>query len=597
MLYKRVTISLVALVIAGVSILGLSFTHLNQAYAQRLVTAAEVLSSATALKATEARHYWMTEYTRAAPSLNEPTDPYHRAVAPFQSSERMIEVWEALSSTHTIVRLKDAEQTIVSEFMSTPTTMTVYDAIAGAVSSIEKQENIVNNAGEHARSNIDSAAWVHGITQSTWGTTAWLVEMSPTTALPANFPATLGEPAIHSPVASDLNFTQTRTTWDIDQQTGFPLAMKIFALTSPEPTLLYSLTRSQPEMLSAATVADQLNNFTSQDVSELKFQLAQNANMDEAEIAKLVEGVAMPAEAIAPQVNFPLLTISQSGLQQMKLAYHSQRTYFAPEHPCHLERPLAYDFGLCAGLDKTVRFQYFFSNAAKENDFASVDVLLGQKSDVVPMLQQALPTWESSQPITLTIADNPVSGWQISGVHGDTQRNVLMFEYGDTFVQLSGYKVSNADLIQLSQSLVPVKGDSVQGAFKLYMPLVQGFTDDATMADAANLATPNNILIIKSGSTVTGWPSENYYHTSSTSASNDNHSPLGVDVQTNSYDVSDTQGTCHVRWSSKNHGVGYVTSSTSLASVNECGGWSWHHYYGFGYHWASTYYWQSSAYQ
>jgi len=598
MLYKRVTIFLVALAIAGVSTLGLSFNDLNQAYAQRLVTATEVLSSATALKETEARHYWMTEYVRSAPSRNEPADPYHRTVAPFQSSERIIEVWESSLSAHSIVRLKDAEQTILSEFISTPATVTIYDAIAGTVISAEKQGTNVDSAATDAKRTIDSTAWVNGITRSAWGTTAWLVEMSPTPALPTDFLAATGEPALHSPTASDLNFLQTQTTWEIDQQTGFPIAMKIFALTTPEPTLLYSLTRTQPEMLSAAAATDQLNNFTAQDVSSLQSQIAQNANLNEAEITKLVEGVVLPAEAIADQVNFPLLTVSQAGLQQMKLAYHSQRTYFAPEHSCHLERPLAYDFGLCAGLGKTVRFQYFFSNAPQENDFASVDVLLGKKSEVVPMLQKALPTWEASQPITLTIADNPVSGWQISGVHGDPQRNTLVFEYGDTFVQLSGYKVSSNDLIQLSQHLVPVNDDAFQGAFTLYMPLVPIFTADTTMAEAAKLTTPSAIQIQKFSSLGIRWPAGKYYHNATTTGLNDNGSPLGVDVQVFSWElVNSSVIPCAYRKSSKNHGVGSVSANTSSVSVTGCTGnfATSHKYKGAGNHWAGNYTWSSSV--
>ncbi len=161
----------------------------------------------------------------------------------------------------------------------------------------------------------------------------------------------------------------------------------------------------------------------------------------------------------------------QTFLDNFQPKFDATRIYYAPNHQCHLYRPVAYDIDLCAGLGNSTRFDYLFSESTDEQKIKSISLLQAAKSEVIPLLKQSPPRWSSSQARKLQIDKHDVQSWVVSKLHGDGSSQALLFELGETFVQISGVGVSTEQLIAFAQSLEPV--DSKANQLHVFMPLIQ----------------------------------------------------------------------------------------------------------------------------
>ncbi len=450
-------------------------------YAQRLVAGNTPIPRGIqqSLEPGQVAHYRVEVQVRRNPALRGPPDPYHMP----QWAERiaqplLVEVWLSKDVSHSITRWKNSPHRVLAEHMVTPDGVWSYVAGMAHVSQMPPPEPFGTDAVSDAQEDRGRSlrAWYEGarienVVGSPWGGLAWTVSFPATSASPQDFPGggDPWNPTDTTPYAADLDFQYTRWIWQVDVATGWLVSRRWLALTEPEPTVLYAETLTRPEFLHQDEVAIPLDRFYAPEARELAQAASDSrAAPSEAEVVQRVLGTGKNLEAIAREVPFPLLTPRVEVLQGLGFAHHERRVYFTPTAECHLARPLAYDFDLCAGLDGTVRVDDIQWSRSDFSDARGIQTSLGSASVIVPLLRQAPPRWSSSRAISLTVDGQPVTAWLASGFRGDN--HALMFEFRGAFVQLSGYGVDPQVLVQIAEAMEVLPGHR----FRIFLPEVEG---------------------------------------------------------------------------------------------------------------------------
>ncbi|MCX6048351.1 MAG: hypothetical protein NT075_24885 [Chloroflexi bacterium] len=459
------------LILCLLVVAALSIRQANYAYASRLLATSTILkNSHYLLNKDEEIHYFTTTAYRVTPLLKELPDPYHRMIVPFLTTERINETWVTSDTVHSITRLNDPAQTIIGEFIKRGDTILMYDAVTGNASKNSSEPQAI---AANAPSNLDQLSWISGMKQSNWQRTAWVVKFSPVAMNQENFPTFSGNPAANTPMADDLQFKATQWIWEIDQETGLLVSSQWLALTDNEPTVLFSEVYSLPEVIATSTKPKQLDEFMLPDAVDLLGKIDQTTSLSAEEAAPLMFGTTATSEQIASEAGFSLYAPTEAVLQRFEPKISKTRIYYNPTRQCHLDRTLAFDFELCAGLGQTVKLEYLFSNLATYEDIKSVFVSQGPASEVIPMLQKSLPDWQASEPFTLNIGEKQVQGWTLSINNGDQKSIALLFNLNGTMVQVSGYKATIDELKAVAENLTPIPHANSSRDGRIFIPFVQ----------------------------------------------------------------------------------------------------------------------------
>ena len=420
-------------------------------------------------------HYQVEVQVRRDPALHKPPDPYHMP----EWTERiaqplLVDVWLSRDVSHSITRWKDSPETVLAEDIVTPDGVWSYVAAMAHVSQMPPPKPSETDAVSQVKETRERSlrAWYEGariesIADSSWGGLAWTISFPATPVSPENFPG-WGDPwnpTDTTPYARDLDFQKTQWVWQVDAATGWVISRRWLALTQPEPTVLYAEILTRPEFLHHNAVSISLDHFYAPEAQELA-QAASDSRpaTSETEVAQMALGTEKSLEVIAQEVAFPLLAPQVEVLQGLGFASHERRIYFTPSAKCHLARPLAYSFDLCAGLDGTVRVDDILWSQSDFSDVRGIQTSLGPAQIVLGLLHQARPRWVTSQAVSLTVDGQPVTAWLAFGFHGDG--HALMFEFRGTFVQLSGYGISPQVLIQIAETIEVLPTER----FKIFLP-------------------------------------------------------------------------------------------------------------------------------
>lgn len=469
---KRLTYPLIHATLIAASIWG--FGSINQVYAGRLVAASSIVKSAKSMvRDGEVLHFFKTTYIRRDPTYTEPADPYHMPLLPFLRAQQVAETWISTQVVKEVIRLESNSGLTLKEYVVKPDKILSYYATEGEA-SVDALPPPIQSAETKERKSIDDVAWISGLHQSSWGQTAWEITFQAQTATAAQFASSSAflSPSSVTPYAADLTFAETQWIQEIDQTSGLLVSMKWLALTQPEPTLLYSESYSQPEIVAAAGLTEAMDEFTTVDAEHLLSDIQANAKLAPVEVDKLVLGSTLTPAEVASNLKFSLYAPAQQIIASFPAKQHQGRLYVAPEHECHLHRPLSYDFDLCAGLGQTVRFEYTFWSADDYSDLQSINLLQGNATEVTALLKQSPPRWQSISPIKANIGGQLQEAWFTPALHGDSNVNALLFEKQGTFIQVSGYKTSEDQLIKFAESLSPLQSSNTNFTHHVYVPFV-----------------------------------------------------------------------------------------------------------------------------
>ena len=443
-------------------LLAISLLVLRRVYAQKLFETSKLLPQGIqrALQPDEAAYYQVEIRVRRDPTYVEPPDPYHMEGWAQQVVQPLVvNVWLTSDTSHTITTWKNAPDRILRESINTPEQHLSYLVQTGDVFQIARSQREDAPEPEAVRRNREAwlnGAQIDGVQRSAWGGLAWRIRFPATPATPDDFASSLNalHPTDSTPFAADLDFQATQWVWEIAQETRWLVSRRWLALTQPEPTVLYAETFSQPEILPKNSLPFPLDQLQSADA--LKRLHERKTKSDDGLLTALVQGRDITLEALAAQLTFPLFTLSPQVLDRLDQDHQGLRIYYTPTHKCHLARPLAYDFDLCAGLGGTVRLDYILWSQEDYSDAQSIQVSLGPASVIVPLLRQAPPRWLSSRPVALSIQGQPTTAWLVSALRGDPGITALLFVVEGVFVQLTGDGIETETLVQVAETMLIV---------------------------------------------------------------------------------------------------------------------------------------------
>jgi hypothetical protein len=441
----------------------LGIWQINKVYAHQLISTSSIVGRVQEfVQEGDVLYYTKILRVRRNPTVEEPPDPFHMPLSHFLFWDQVEEVWVTPQIVQSVRRLGPASPEIVlSEFILTPTGHSSYDALMGHASTLEHEQITVSQEiPQEAKRNVDEVSWIGGLQQSVWGRPAWLVYYLPQQIIPSSLDSSSMTVSLTSfaPFADDLDFTQAQWMMEIDQASGLLVSRQWLALTEPQATVLYMEFYSEPEVAPVTTLNFALGDFVSEAARETAGEIASLSIVGSHEIGTLLSGATVPLPDIA--ASLPFTIYMPDGIALAKVAgnhlYKNERYYFAPQQKCHLDRPLSFDFTLCAGLGESIWLNYTFWAEKDFSDLKTLDIRQGPSDTVVSMLQKSPPRWVSSTAYTLTIENQPVEVWFIPALHGNATTSALMFTWQGTFLQISGADLSLEELTTVVESLKPV---------------------------------------------------------------------------------------------------------------------------------------------
>jgi hypothetical protein len=468
------------------AILGICFLavlgiwQVNRLYAQQLISTSGIVERVQEfVQEGDVLHYTKTLRVRHRATIEEPPDPFHMPLSHFLFRDQVEEVWVTPQIVQSVRGLGPASpQIVLSEFILTPTGHRSYDALTGHASTLEHEQITASQElPQEAKRNVDEVSWIGGLQQSVWEKPAWLVYYLPQQIIPSSLDSSsMAVPLPDlTPFADDLDFTQTQWVMEIDQASGLLVSRQWLALTEPQATVLYIELYSEPKVVPVTTLSFALGDFVSHAARETAGEIASLSTLGSHEIGTLMSGTTVPLPDIAASLPFTVYVPDAIALAKVagNHVYKNERYYFAPQQKCHLDRPLSFDFTLCAGLGESVWLNYTFWTEKDFSDLKTLDIRQGPSDTVVSMLQKSPPRWVSSTAYPFTIDNQPVQAWFIPALHGNATISALMFTWRGTFLQISGIDLSQEELTSVVESLKPVYGE-LDNLHRFFVPYLQG---------------------------------------------------------------------------------------------------------------------------
>lgn len=242
------------------------------------------------------------------------------------------------------------------------------------------------------------------------------------------------------------------------------------ALTPSGAITLYSEVRSYPEILSLSNAPSGWNELPNE-AQELIVSTAHARSLD----ISLVNGDPRSPEIIAREFSFPVYLINEvalsafeSKLNKTFVFYQNQRDKFPP--------PLAFEITQADVYGLGLKVVYLSDNPIDPEHPQALVVVQGPSKDIVSNLKLSLPVWQTSVPISASIAGKETQGWLISeGLlrkSGDNPLIGLMFELEDTFIYLEGQNIPEKELIDVASSLQVVNREQIEQGYSVYLPAV-----------------------------------------------------------------------------------------------------------------------------
>lgn len=427
---------LVGCLIALTLIIGVGWSSVNQAYAQKLINASDVTQNIKSLiKSDEVLHYYVTVYQRTDPSIKEPPDPYHLPVMPFYSSKTVKERWISQDTSVEARTPESNPNAVLLKMVITPENLLRYDGITGRAHKFPRDKS-------NASPNKGLKSSVDGVRQSQWGTMAWVVKFEPMSASPNSYRTQPQKLVDQSPFASDLTFDKIQIVREIDQNSGFTVSETFNALTPTGPIVLYSETYTFPEIVSTTSLQkswDQLPvSVTDQNIPVLPS--------------------IQTLDVIRSSVNFPFYLPDSKSLQSFNLdrigaIYEPNKTYNLPS-------PLAFEVSSAPANGLGIKVIFTSSTPGDPNHLRALATIQSPKSQITPLLKQTLPIWQSSRATSLQILGNQTTVWVLSDglLRTNTNNNPMFgvaFEISDTFIYFEGQNLSEGELLSLMINLQP----------------------------------------------------------------------------------------------------------------------------------------------
>jgi len=421
-------------------VIGLIWSNVNQAYAQRLLNASDVTQNITNLIGpNEVMYYETIIEQRADLTITEPNDPYHLPVIPFYNGKRVIERWIGIDTAREVIRPESARNIVLSEVVTTPTTISFYDARSGLAYQSARSKSV-------SPQQPDSKNTIDGVKTSIWGTNAWIIKSEPTSISPNAYKVASHNLAQQPPFASDLKFDKVQVVREVDQKSGLLVSITLNALTPSGPVALYLETNAIPKAIPLSQLPngwDKLSVSVSPDIPP-------NAS-------GTTTGDNQKAVAVAKTIGFPVYLPAKAALEKVNPAFDRSDTIYNPHSSYTLPSPIAFDLYKSVTMGIGVHTIYLSSHPVDPTHPKAISIIQGPKADLIPHLTQGLPLWQRSKPAKFNVTNKEGSGWILQGgllrEAGDNPLIGLVFETDSTLIYLEGQNVDENALIELASSL------------------------------------------------------------------------------------------------------------------------------------------------
>lgn len=416
----------------------------------------------------EVLYYTTTVHQRKNPNIPELNDPYHLNALTFYYGDRFIESWITADGFHQMEWSDASRKTLLSERVLTPNSFTIYDRLDSIAVEMPNQPT-QNVDSSNQNKNVDIMN-VTDLAVSPWGTAASLIEYKPT----GNVTAASLEQSLQSfkrpPLyVNDLAFTDVKWKWQVDKVTGLAITRELLAGTESGEVALYSETSSAPTYSNTKDLPFTWGELSSADGRHLKNEIS-DANIRSQQPTNLSSSVDTdhntiiynsPYHSVAEVANhleFPLIKLEKN----FAAAHVQSQILFVDNPNLCTKRDLGYDFSLCGA---EIWNEYRLSEPTLGQ---ALRISEGARSGVVPKLKNALPPWNQSEKIELSIEGTVANAWVAKS--SDTVGMIsLMFEYQDAFVQMDGYNINKEQLLTFAQNLDVI----AKVSYNIYLPLIQ----------------------------------------------------------------------------------------------------------------------------
>lgn len=439
-------------IVIGLLLLALGATALNLLIPNKdqVVEAAELLKAIenidSVLKlagADEAVYYETVRYQRTDPSIMEPGDPYHLPILPYYKDDRITEYWVTHQGIAQTTVLASDRSLLLNKVVMDADNISLSNMVNNSIMTISRPDTPSNDTKPDGETN---QSFVDGSRVSHWGQPAWIVKFQPQIANPKDYqllPQKLTRES-QNIFAADLQFEQTQWVFEIDQESNFLVSQSLLALTSPEPTVLQSMTMSQPKVVPLAELPDQWKelplNETTSHTTQSDSSSSDLGAFERSDISKIFS--LLPFTTYFPQGNM------LDKFTRVSISHNFNR----PPSPNSQSFELT-DIGV---ETQGVQLIYIAQTPADPDKPQAIVIMQAPLSQTKLLLENSLPIWQTSEPTQISISGESVTGWMVSQgemrEEGDNPLRGLIFELEETLIYIEGQNVSFDELVALASS-------------------------------------------------------------------------------------------------------------------------------------------------
>jgi hypothetical protein len=442
----RLPLIILAATLIGV-ILGIGWLGVSRVDARQLSAASDVTRRAQdLLGAGQILHFYVTVYQRTDPTLEEPPDPYHLPIIPLYRDKRVIERWLGLDTQVQIIKLAAEPDLILWKYVILPDRLLIYDGSVGTGATLPRNRKSPTQ-GERQSKVLES--WLDGVRLSNWGRLAWVVRSQPISSLPAWFDTRPQKHLDQGPYAADLEFDTIQITEEIDQESGLLVSVATHALTPQGPVLIRLEEYSEPEILDIADLPQGWNELPINTVSLKEDQRTVPDSSPSLEAA----GRNIPFRFFLPGQHL----LDQFGFDRVDVLYPARQARALPS-------PLTFELYSAPALGLGVETIFSSSRPTDPEQPQAISLIQGPADEIIPFLRQSPPLWHNSRSLPVTLNQEEVAVWIVTGglLRTDTNSNPMIgaaFELNETFVYVEVQNLSEKDLLAVLESLQPARPD------------------------------------------------------------------------------------------------------------------------------------------
>jgi hypothetical protein len=279
-----------------------------------------------------------------------------------------------------------------------------------------------------------------------------VVNLEPELASPADYTIQSQRlsPQSQPPFAADLMFDQVQWVWEIDLETNLLVSQSLFALTVPEPTLIYSKKLSQPQVM---ILADLPPAWDALPTDAILVSLAGDNPHD----------ASASLETAVQALTFPIYLPTESALLDHDFSLTPQHVVYSNDTAISNPTPLAFELTQVGETESGLQVIYQVQPIVDPNHPQVLVLIQAPRTEIVPKLQQSLPVWSRSHSTNVNLSGETFTGWVVSGGllrEGDNNPLIgLIFETDETLFSVQGQNLSENVLLQFVSQLQPMNNE------------------------------------------------------------------------------------------------------------------------------------------